>query len=215
MSTNAEKLRNYRNNLNLTQEELSKVLNVSFKSLKDAEDGIIPVSKDIIFSLKNTFAEEFGMPDFTEDTTSTILPIPFYRPFVTKKTEDGLSFDYPNKESMYFDRKYLQEVLKVNTENTLIVIAKGNAMDSGNGLPTDIKDGDYLFIDNSIKSIDDGKIFVMEIDKDYPIIRKVSIQEDSIILKSENFEYKDIKVSSVQDIIVIGKVIFNISNISI
>lgn len=215
MSTNAEKLRNYRNNLKLTQEELSKVLNVSLKSLKDAEDGIIPVSKDIIFGLKNTFAEEFGMPDFTEDTTSTILPIPYYRPFITKKTEDGLSFDYPNKESMYFDRKYLQDVLKVNTENSSIVIAKGNAMDSGHGLPTDIKDGDYLFIDNSIKHIADGKILVMEIDKNYPIIRKVSIQEDSIVLKSENSEYKDIKVSSVRDIIVIGKVIFNVSGVLI
>ena len=215
MSTNAEKLRNYRNNLNLTQEELSKVLNVSFKSLKDAEDGIIPVSKDIIFALQNTFAAEFGMPDFTEDTTSKMISIPYYRPFITKKTEDGLSFDYPNKESMYFDRKYIQEVLKVNTENSSIVIAKGNAMDSGNGLPSDIKDGDYLFIDNSLKHIENGKIFVMETDKNYPIIRKVSVQEDCILLKSANSAYKDIKVSSVQDIVVIGKVVFNISGILI
>ena len=55
----------------------------------------------------------------------------------------------------------------------------------------------------------------MEIDKNYPIIRKVSVQEDCILLKSANSEYKDIKVSSVQDIVVIGKVIFNISGILI
>ena len=67
--------------------------------------------------------------------------------------------DILEENYLYFDKRWLKNILGVNPSNLVIIQAKGDSMDSGLNQTDDIKDGDLLMIDKSQKE-GNNKIFV-------------------------------------------------------
>ena len=114
------------------------------------------------------------------------------------------------QEPMYFDRRFIEKVLKLNPDNIHIIYAQGDSMDSGWNQPDDIKDGDLLFIDPTIKT-GNNQVFVIQQD-DKLRVKMLTKQGDTLIVKSKNPKYPDElyapdKVDT--EINVIGKVMWN------
>lgn len=95
-----------------------------------------------------------------QNPSDNIIAVPFYE----VKAAAGLGERYndnPDANSLYFDRRWLKNILGVNPNNLAIIQAKGNSMDSGLNQSDDIKDGDLLIIDTTQKE-GNNKIFVFK-----------------------------------------------------
>lgn len=123
----------------------------------------------------------------------------------TRNTED--------KDTLYFDKRWLSNILGVNPDNIFFIYAPDDSMDSGMDTLKDIKKGDILFIDTSQKKGND-KVFVYKNDFDNkPSIRQIKWSlSENIKLIPYNEKYKSGIVEKQLNefmINIIGKVIWN------
>ena len=68
----------------------------------------------------------------------------------------------------------------------------------------DIKDGSLIFVDRSKKDINDKDIFLINT-KEGLLIKCIKVNNDKVILKSNNQTFNDIKLD-IDEINIIGKV---------
>jgi phage repressor protein C with HTH and peptisase S24 domain len=120
-----------------------------------------------------------------------------------------------DKDVLYFDRRWLRNILGVNPDNIFFIYAPDDSMDSGKNTANDIKKGDILFIDISQKQGND-KVFVYKDDLDnIPSIREIKWSlSENIKLIPYNKKYKsEIVEKQVNEFMVniIGRVIFNLT----
>lgn len=140
-----------------------------------------------------------------------ILSIPFYSAKASAGSGEALP-DYPEKDVMWFDSRWLKNVLGVNNPSNLAIIqAKGNSMDGGK---EPIKDGDLLMIDESYKEPIHNQVFVVNLGNNDIVVKRISRHWDgSLSLESDNPEYPFIIPN--KEATVIGKVVWNGNKIGI
>lgn len=205
----AEILKSFRNKVGLSQPAFAEALSVSKGLIASIEIGSRTLSHKLNQKIVDVFGENILHPEVKECLPNNIIALPFY-PVGASAGNGTLLLEEIEQEPMYFDRRFIEKVLKLNPDNIHIIYAQGDSMDSGWNQPDDIKDGDLLFIDPTIKS-GNNQVFVIQQD-DKLRVKMLTKQGDTLIVKSKNPKYPDElytpdKVDT--EISVIGKVVWN------
>ena len=100
----------------------------------------------------------------------------------------------------------LDAALVKNEDATFYARVRGNSMIDAN-----IEDGDLLVIDRSIESRN-GKIAVCMIDGEFTI-KRLKVEKECVYLMPENKNYKPIKVTKENELIVWGIVTYVIKKV--
>ena len=194
------------------QTSFAEKLGVSQAAIANIEGGKREVSKSILLKIKEIFDIDLiswrNSPQ-AENTiqSGNIVPIPFY----SAKAAAGLGEtlpDYPEKDVIYFDIRWLKNILGVNPDNISIIQAKGDSMQSTPTKENDINDGDLLMVDESYKEPINNQIFVINLGNNDIVVKRINRHWDGQIkLESNNPKYPDIIPA--KDATIIGKVVWN------
>ncbi|HCE54833.1 MAG TPA: peptidase S24 [Lutibacter sp.] len=142
-------------------------------------------------SLHTTKILEFYAPDY-----STELEIPF--------GDVGISAGFPSPADDFIELSIdLNKHLIKHKDSTFFAKVKGHSMkDAG------IFDGDLLVIDKSLDP-QDGKIAICQIDGEFTV-KRIKIEGNIVWLVAENEDYKPIKVTEENELMIWGIVVFSI-----
>jgi DNA polymerase V len=136
-------------------------------------------------SLHTTATLEFYTPDF-----STELELPYI--------DAGLRAGFPSPAddfieiSIDINKEYIK-----NKDTTFFAKVKGNSM-----INAGIFDGDLLIIDKSLEPQND-KIAVCQIDGEFTV-KRIKIEKDVVWLIAENDDFKPIKVTPDNELLIWG-----------
>lgn len=184
------------------QTAFAEKLNVSQGAIANIECGSREVSRSMLLKIKEVFG--IDLLSWNQSTaitsSSSIVGIPFYS---AKAAAGGGTeiIEYPEKDIIYFDRRYLQAIVGHNLEHLSLITAEGDSM-----YPT-IMDGDLLMVDDSIKEIRPNKIFVIRQGSKLRVKRlKTELTGDTLII-SDNPRYPIETMNKETEII--GQVVWN------
>ncbi len=213
--------------LNLNQSEFAKKVNSSQQIIAMIEKN----KRGVPSSIREGFFKRFkvGYEEAAECTTQeelqtllnkqpisntrlpdNIVSIPLHN--IAAAAGAGTLLDAePETDTMYFDKRFLKQIIKTDNYSTLhLIYAKGNSMDSGWNQPNDIKDGDLLMVDTS-QTTGNDQIFVILFNNELRV-KRLFKRGDALFISSNNSKYKD-EVYYPNDkeieVKVIGKVVWN------
>lgn len=190
-----------RTKLKLTQREFAEALNVSLFTIRNIEQNQRNVPKSLELAILKTFPEYLPKEQKTQKEISNIVALPFYQ----AKVAAGKGWDMlesPDIEKLYFDRRWLENIIGVKAENCSLVQASGDSM-----LPQ-IDDGDLLVVDNSIKTIVNNKTFVIRQDNKFRVKKlRQEISGEILIISNNSNKYPIEKMNKETEII--GQVVWN------
>lgn len=205
------KLQQFRISKGLTQEQLAKELEVSKSLIVAVECGERNLSLKLLKKIQEIYQVDLYSPNPCQ-TPENIIPIPVHNISAAAGAGTWLDNREPDQEIMYFDKKFLQHILKRDTFNTIhIIYAKGDSMDSGWNQPDDIKDGDLLMVDTS-QTTGNNQIFVILVNNRELRVKRLAKRADTLYITSNNSNYKEEIYrpdDSDVEIKVIGKVVWN------
>jgi DNA polymerase V len=136
----------------------------------------------------------FFLPDF-ENTNEL--------PFIS----GGIKAGFPSPAADFDESKIsLDNVLVKNREATFYAKASGNSM-----IGAGIDDGDIMVIDRSIEP-QNNKIAVCFIDGEFTV-KRIKAENDCLYLMPENINFKPIKVTEENELIIWGIVTYVIKSI--
>jgi len=142
-------------------------------------------------NLHTTKLFDFYAPDF-----STELELPY--------VDVGISAGFPSPADDFIELTIdLNKELIKHKDSTFFAKVKGNSMKNAG-----IFDGDLLIIDKSLEP-QDGKIAICQIDGDFTV-KRIKKENDVVWLIAENEEYKPIKVTEENELMIWGIVIHSI-----
>ena len=211
--------------LSKSQKEFAKILGIPLPKLIDIENNKKSITKQMVDFLEKEYLVNHqwlltGKGNITkieedEETLTknnniptNITTVPFYSAKASAGAGETLPY-YPEKDVIYFDKRWLKNVLGIRNERNLSIIqAKGNSMDGGNN---PIKDGDLLLVDCSVK--EGNNVFVIRQDDELRV-KKIKWNFDGTAeIISNNSEYKTERVGEeitpYVDFEIIGKVVWN------
>lgn len=139
------------------------------------------------------------LPETLIENTSNYIILKYQRNIIGSAGAGALNYEI-NTEPLIIDKQLL-DYINSSYKYTEIIKVFGDSM---NPL---IKDNCLIFVDTSIKDINDKHIYVVNMNGEI-FIKQIRVKKDYYHLKSINKEYEDIKV---KDLVVIGKVtgVFN------
>jgi DNA polymerase V len=136
----------------------------------------------------------FFLPDFEKS-----IELPFI--------SDGIKAGFPSPAADFDESKIsLDNVLVKNREATFYAKASGNSM-----IGAGIDDGDILVIDRSLEP-KNNKIAVCCIDGEFTI-KRIVVAKDGVHLTPENQDFKPIKVTDDNELIIWGIVTYVIKSV--
>jgi len=142
-------------------------------------------------SLHTTTILDFYAPDY-----STELELPY--------VDVGISAGFPSPADDFIELTIdLNRELIKHKDSTFFAKVKGNSMKNAG-----IFDGDLLIIDKSLEP-QDGKIAICQIDGDFTV-KRIKKENDVVWLIAENEDYKPIKVTEENELMIWGIVIHSI-----
>ena len=208
------KLQEFRKSLGLNQTDFAHSLKLSQGAIANIEGGTRDVSKAVLTRIREVYNIDlysFGEVTKAPKEASNIVPVPLWHVKASAGSGEALP-DYPEKDVMWFDSRWLKNVLGVNNPSNLAIIqAKGNSMDGGK---EPIKDGDLLMVDESYKEPIHNQVFVVNLGNNDIVVKRISRHWDgSLSLESDNPEYPFIIPS--KEATIIGKVVWNGNKIGI
>lgn len=211
MRTDGIKLRDFRNSLNLSQKDFAIKLEVGLATVSMVESDNRSLSKNLKDKILKIFNFDIDkeIECFQKEITSNIIPIPFYHVKAAANPKGELMIDYPESESIYFDRRWLKNILGINPFNASIIQAKGDSMNSNQNKIDDIQDGDLLLIDNSDLNIVNNKIYIFEINNELLVKKAIQDFNGTITLYSNNEKYPPRVLTEGDNALVIGRVVWN------
>ena len=144
-------------------------------------------------SIYNTTVLEFYTPDYSTD-----IEVPFF--------DVGISAGFPSPADDFIELSIdLNKTLIKNKDTTFFAKVKGHSMKNAG-----INDGDLLVIDKSLEP-QNNKIAVCQIDGEFTV-KRIKIEEGIVWLIAENEEYKPIKVTQENELMIWGIVIHSIKS---
>ena len=142
-------------------------------------------------SLHTTTILDFYAPDY-----STELELPY--------VDVGISAGFPSPADDFIELTIdLNRELIKHKDSTFFAKVKGDSMKNAG-----IFDGDLLIIDKSLEP-QDGKIAICQIDGDFTV-KRIKKENEVVWLIAENEDYKPIKVTEENELMIWGIVIHSI-----
>lgn len=142
-------------------------------------------------NLHNTKVFDFYAPDY-----STELELPY--------VDVGISAGFPSPADDFIELTIdLNRELIKHKDSTFFAKVKGDSMKNAG-----IFDGDLLIIDKSLEP-QDGKIAICQIDGDFTV-KRIKKENGVVWLIAENEDYKPIKVTEENELMIWGIVIHSI-----
>ena len=138
--------------------------------------------------------------------------ITFFLPDLENQIElpyisSGIKAGFPSPAADFDESKIsLDNVLVKNKEATFYAKASGNSM-----IGAGIDDGDILVIDRSLEP-QNNKIAICFIDGEFTV-KRIKIENEDVYLMPENPNYKPIKISLENDLIIWGIVTYVIKKV--
>jgi len=144
-------------------------------------------------SLNSTTTLDFYIPDYSTD-----LELPF--------VDTGISAGFPSPADDFIELTIdLNKFLVKHKDTTFFARVKGHSMKNAG-----IYDGDLLVIDKSLAP-QDNKIAICQIDGEFTV-KRIKIEKDIVWLIAENEDYKPIKVTPENELMIWGIVIHSIKS---
>lgn len=219
MLADCDKLKQLRNNKGFTQDKLAEELEVSKSLIVAIENG----DRNISLKLLKKIQEKFNVDLYSTSSATpinannNIVALPIHNISAAAGAGTWLT-DEPARDVMYFDKRFLKQILKRDNFNTIhIIYAKGDSMDSGWNQPDDIKDGDLLMVDTS-QTTGNNQIFVILVNNQELRVKRLAKKADILYITSNNSSYKPeiyTPDDSEVEIKVVGKVVWNGSKESV
>ena len=206
-------LMNFRKSLNLSQVAFAKSLGTQQSVIAMIEKGKRKASPAIKEALLSVYQYEYVEPDITQTVIpSTIIAIPIYKVSAAAGEGSLLPTEEPVKDFMYFDKRFLKQILKTENYKSLhLIYAQGDSMDSGWGQSDDIKDGDLLLVDSS-QIAGNNHIYVILVNNMELRVKRIMKIGEALHISSRNSKYKDeiyYPDDTDVEIKIIGRVIWN------
>lgn len=214
----AQKLKEFRTSLGLTQEEFACSLdNVSKSLINSIESKDRNLSDKLNAKIKDKYGvdllSEINKEKWGFKVPENVVDIPIYD-IGAAAGEGTILTDEPVKDKISFDKRLLQQIIKTDNYSHLHIIhAVGDSMDSGWNQPDDIKDGDFLMIDTS-QTTGNNQVFVILVNNSELRVKKLFKKGDTLFISSNNPKYKEevyTPDNSDIEVQVIGKVVWNFS----
>lgn len=220
-NTDGEILKEFRLKHQYTQQELADTLGLAQQTITMIEKN----QRKAPDSLKLAFLRKFKI-DFDELSnkaknelvdaimlnldratySENMVKIPFYHVYAAAGSGET-SPDYPEKDVIYFDKRWVTNVVGANPNNVAFIQAKGDSMDGGN---YPIKDGDLLMVDVSDIEPVNNQVYVVRLSNQDLVVKRISKDwQGNIILTSDNPQYKNIVPASDDILTIIGRVVWN------
>lgn len=199
------------------QTSFAEKLGVSQAAIANMECGKRDVSKSILLKIREVF--NINLISWREASKNesvmisrNVIPISFYNVGAAAGNGNYLLDNIPEENVLYFDERWLKNILGVNPDNLHLIFADGDSMDSGFDTKEDIKDKDLLLVDTS-QLTGNNKIFVILVNNSELRVKRLFKKMDgSLIISSNNPKYPDeiynVNSSDIS-IQVIGRVIWN------
>lgn len=145
-------------------------------------------------SLKKEQKLTFFQPDFESEIRTSYV-------------NDGVSAGFPSPAADFMENTIdLNKELSENPLATFYIRVKGNSMiDAG------INDKDVLVVDRSLEP-QNNKIAICFIDGEFTV-KRIQVEKDCLYLMPENSEYKPIKVTEENQLIIWGMVTYVIKKV--
>lgn len=215
--------------LNLSQVDMAKALNKQQVNISHIESGrklkLDPETIKILHEEFNVLPDwiQFGRGYPTEMDkveaeeaksnqyckSENLVTIPFYH--VKAAAGEGETLpDISEEDFLFFDKRWLNNVIGINSEHAAILMTEGDSMDSGLNKSSDIKNKDLLMIDTSCTEIVNGKTFVIQL-KNRELVVKTVVKEfnGTVMLLSNNPHYAPRAITEEDEAKIIGKVVWN------
>ena len=218
----SEKLKNFRNKQGLSQQALADKLGLKQTQISMVESG----TREASDSLKLAFFKKLNIDfDFLEQSNKNtsllesidkiyeasgipqyMIKIPFYHVYAAAGSGEA-SPDYPDKDVIYFDKRWIKNVIGVKPYNVVFIQARGESMDGGKH---PIKDGDLLMVDVSDKEPANNQVFVVRLSNQDLVVKRISQDwQGNITLCSDNPQYENIIPTEDDTFTVVGRVVWN------
>ncbi len=213
----SEKLKNFRKKYNISQQALADKLGVKQALVSMIEKD----TREASSGFKLAFLKAYGIDwdtqiasgetltiEHIQETpkvfSESIVAIPFYSAKAAAGTGEALP-DYPETDVIYFDARWLKNILGVNPNNVAIIQAKGDSMDGGN---YPIKDGDLLMVDESYKEPIHNQVFVVNLGNNDIVVKRINRHWNGrLSLESDNPTHSCINPT--KEATIIGRVVWN------
>lgn len=207
-----EYIRQLRAKTGLSQASFAKKLSLHQSVIAMIESDKRTVPKSVIYAVERIYGNK-DIPDGIENnkTDDNLAKIPFYNIGAAAGAGTWL-LDEPEKEELYFDSRWLKNVLKVSPHTLHCIFASGDSMDSGFANANAIKDGDLLLVDTSNTTGNNG-IFVIRVNNsELRVKRLVKKLDGSLTIISDNPKYPEETYypnESDYTVEILGKVVWN------
>lgn len=218
----AERLKKFREENQISQEYLATKLGLLQSAIAMVENEKRKAASSLKLALLKVYGYDIDEDKYifengiaTKPISDNIISVPFYSAKAAAGKGEQLA-EFPEKDVMHFDGRWLKNVIGLKPEHASIIQAKGDSMDSGQNKIDDIKDGDLLLIDDSINEIINGKIFVVELNSSELVVKKINKEFDGTVsLISNNLLYPVRTLKASENARIIGRVVWNGSKESI
>ena len=136
----------------------------------------------------------------------------FFKPCLEKKIElpfleGGISAGFPSPAMDFLESKVdINSLLIKNPKTTFYARVSGNSM-----IDTGIHNDDYLVVDRSLEA-EDNKIAICFIDGEFTV-KRIHVEKECLYLMPENEDYKPIKVTEENQLIIWGMVTYVIKKV--
>ncbi|MFC3848078.1 XRE family transcriptional regulator [Helicobacter baculiformis] len=193
-----EKLKQLRNANNLTQEELALKCGVSLQSIKRYEsEQKSNITLDTLEKLANALNTDLHFFTSTHREVEDVVMVPYIKDIKTHAPKDANHND--NMVFLPQSKSFLKKHFGItSTEHLGLLQAMGNSME-----PL-IKEGDLLLFQND-GSCYEGAVYVVNLDGEY-YVKRLS-KRPEVCLISDNAVYKPIRLGSLEEIVILGRVV--------
>jgi repressor LexA len=179
--------------------DIAQALNINYDNFrKQKARNKIPYYEIMSFLAKRNISINWfffnQLPESLIENTSNYIILKYQKNVIGSAGGGAINYSI-NSEPLIIDKQLLNYI-NSSYKYTEIIKVFGESMS-----PL-IKDNSLIFVDTSIKDINDKHIYVLNINGEI-FVKQIIIRKDYYHLKSINPDYEDIKV---KDLVVIGKV---------
>jgi phage repressor protein C with HTH and peptisase S24 domain len=136
------------------------------------------------------------LPESLIENTSNYIILKYQKNIIGSAGGGSINYEI-NPEPLIIDKQLLDHI-NSSYKYTEVLQVFGESMEP------DIKDGSLIFVDKSKKDINDKDIFLIST-SDGVFVKKININDDKVILKSNNKAFETIPLS-IEEIRVLGRV---------